>query len=110
MLILERNKQNSIAIYKNEVPLSPLDIVGTGCVVKLLKDGIVLDEITVVIKGDINGDGVIDALDVFLSNSALNNHISLFNAYFDAANVDTANMDFDINDYAAILNLAVNVN
>lgn len=108
--ILRDFKQNSIVIYKNEVPLSPLDIVGTGCGVKLFKDGIVLDEITVVIKGDINGDSVIDALDVFLSNSALNNHISLFNAYFDAANVDIANMDFDINDYAAILNLAVNAN
>ncbi|HZJ75667.1 MAG TPA: leucine-rich repeat protein [Clostridia bacterium] len=108
--ILQNFKQNSIVIYKNALPLSPLDIVGTGCVVKLLKDGLVIDELTIVIKGDINGDGVIDALDVFLSNSALNNHISLSDIFIDAANVDTSNMDFDINDYAAILNLAVNIN
>lgn len=108
--IMKSFKQNGAVIYKNGVLLSSFDIVGTGCIVKLIKDGLVIDELTIVIKGDLNGDGAVDALDIFLSNRALNNHATLYNVYLDAANVDTSNTDFDINDYYAILNLAVNVN
>ena len=37
---------------------------GTGCIVELTQDNKVVDTVTVVVKGDTDGNGVIDVLDM----------------------------------------------
>ena len=39
-------------------------VVGTGCIVELTQDNKVVDTVTVVVKGDTDGNGVIDVLDM----------------------------------------------
>ena len=44
--------------------LSDDTVVGTGCVVELIQDENVIDTVTVVVKGDTDGSGTIDVLDM----------------------------------------------
>ncbi|HZK21781.1 MAG TPA: dockerin type I domain-containing protein, partial [Oscillospiraceae bacterium] len=54
----------NIKIYKDGKVLGSDELVGTGCVVKLIGDGgEVIDSLTVVIKGDVDGDGVVGVTD-----------------------------------------------
>lgn len=45
---------------------------GTGSGVAITIDGIIVDEYAVVVEGDINGDGAVDALDAAQTNLAIN--------------------------------------
>ena len=54
----------NIKIYKDGKELGSDELVGTGCVVKLINDsGVEVDSLTVVIKGDVDGDGVVGVTD-----------------------------------------------
>ncbi len=46
--------------------LSDTDLVGTGCVVSLTVDGAVVDTLTIVVTGDLSGDGLSDRTDLAL--------------------------------------------
>lgn len=100
-------KQNNVLIYKEGVLLNETDKIGTGCIIRLMNGTNIIDELTVVINGDINGDGVVDAIDVFLCNKAVNGSLTLTGAYYAAANVDESTQDIDISDYSMILSLAI---
>ncbi len=100
--------QSDVLVYKDGVQLPETAYVGTGCVIKLTdENGGAVDELTAVVMGDLNGDSVVDALDAFLADKAVNGHSVLSGAVFEAANLDVAGSSLDINDYSAILNLAV---
>ena len=50
---------------------------GTGCVMTVLKDGEAVKAYTIIVKADINGDGVCDALDCTELEKHINNHKQL---------------------------------
>ena len=62
--------------------------VGTGTVVSLVRDGEVLDELTLVVDGDLNGDGKIDGADFELFGRLLMNKGELKGAYKAAADIN----------------------
>ncbi|OQA49935.1 MAG: hypothetical protein BWY46_00265 [Firmicutes bacterium ADurb.Bin300] len=53
----------NIGIYKNGVPLEDNDFVGTGCIIRLMDGEEILDSLTVIIKGDVDGDGKVNISD-----------------------------------------------
>ena len=63
------------------------DSVGTGHVVELLENGVRADACTVVIRGDVNGDGKITASDyIIVKREILMDNGTLIGAYYEAAN------------------------
>jgi hypothetical protein len=77
--------------------------VGTGCVVKLEVDGTTVEEVTVVITGDVKGDGEINSDDILLILNMMLKGVNLTDEYLMAANTKN---DTDINsdDILLILN------
>jgi len=57
----------------NVVDLDDEFVVGTGLQIQAILNGIVNDELMVLIKGDTNGDGVVDVFDVFNMFDHINN-------------------------------------
>lgn len=82
------------------------DCFGTGSVYNLYDDGSVIGSYTVIMKADINGDGVVDALDASGVEKQLNNNIEITGNYYLAAD---SNRDavVDIVDYQTAVNMAV---
>lgn len=97
----------NMAIFRGDTRLSENDVVGTGCEIRLIDSGVVVDSLDIIVKGDINGDGVVDAIDVFLCDRAINGHATLEGLYYVAANVDETVADIDVSDYSAILNRSI---
>ena len=84
------------------VPVSG-NLLGTGSVVTLSYDGEKIGDYTVVIEGDLNGDGVCDVLDIALTEKTVNSHTELTKAQAYAANGDV-NEDITISTYQNIVN------
>lgn len=83
--------------------INDTDIVGTGMIVKLILNDIVVDSKVIVIRGDTTGDGIID---IFDSTDLLNHIVGrslLTGAYLEAADVDKSK-EVDIFDSTDILN------
>ncbi len=78
----------------------------TGTVVSVFKDGVLQIELTVVIKGDITGDGVCDVIDVAECERTANKHTELNGAYFKAADC-SEDEAITVDDYSALVNLAL---
>ncbi|MBE7055973.1 MAG: hypothetical protein E7388_00835 [Ruminococcaceae bacterium] len=78
-----------IKVLKNGNELSGTGIVGSGCVIQIVNDSnVVVEEITVVIKGDVNGDGRVAAVDYMLVKKQLKDGITITGAIFKAADID----------------------
>ena len=82
------------------------DYYGTGSVYKLYEDGSVVGSFTVIMKADINGDGVVDALDASGVEKQLNNHNEFTGNYYFAADSNRDNV-VDIVDYQTAVNMAI---
>ena len=61
--------------------------VGTGAIVQLVIEGVVVDEVQVVVHGDTNGDGVLNETDINVINDYRNNIAPLTGVYYLAADV-----------------------
>ena len=61
---------------------------GTGSVINIFKDGEVVKAYTLVVKADINGDGVCDTLDYTELEKHLSNHKALENLALEAADIN----------------------
>ena len=82
--------------------LSENSKVGTGCIINLLRDGKVVDTATVVVKGDTDGSGTIDVLDMeAVQKSILGIGEGLSGAYNEAARL-TGNDTLSVLDMEAI--------
>lgn len=60
------NDSVQIIVTRNEQVLSDNDLVGTGCVVKCvskINPSVIYEQATVILYGDVNGDGLIDNVD-----------------------------------------------
>ena len=64
------------------------DTVGTGCKVQLVKDAVVVDELTVLIVGDMTGDGKVNSRDIATLQKHIIGTSVLEGVFFTAANVN----------------------
>ena len=77
--------------------------IGTGCVVELTKDNKVVDTVTVVVKGDTDGNSAIDVLDMeAIQKSILGIGDKLSGAYKEAATLTEDSADITVLDMEAI--------
>ncbi len=97
-------------VMKKGVQLPGEAFAGTGCEIQLIDGRLTVDALTLAVEGDLNGDAVVDALDAFLCDSAVNGHKKLTGAYFAAADIDRADGSLNISDFSIILNRAVGKN
>ncbi|CAM4204200.1 cadherin-like beta sandwich domain-containing protein [Erysipelothrix inopinata] len=58
------NENETLAIYREGRVLEDQELVGTGAIIKLIVEGVEYDEKTLIVKGDVNGDGRIGVADV----------------------------------------------
>ena len=79
---------------------------GTGSIVEILNGDEVAIGLTLVVQGDINGDGVVNVIDLTEIEKAVNGHKDITDTYSVAAD---ANRDetFDITDYQTAVNIAL---
>jgi hypothetical protein len=78
-----------------------ISYVGTGGVVELRYNDLLLDSAVIMIKGDIDGDGAVSSTDYLNIKSAFVGNISLEGVYFMAADIDENNT-IDTTDYMRI--------
>lgn len=106
------NDNAKLQVWKNDnsAEKNDTDKVGTGDIVKLIINNKEVDSKIIIIKGDINGDGKHNALDV----SAVINHYLKTNVITDEAKLLAADVNTDkkINalDVSAIINHYLNTN
>ena len=95
-----------IIVFKDGKELSSTDFIGTGCVVKCVskKDhSVVYDTATVLIYGDINGDGAIDAFDAIALDLANNKLHTLEKPAELAADINNDGVGISTEDYAMLV-------
>jgi len=82
--------------------------LGTGSVIGIYDTaGCLVSEVVVVVKGDLNGDGVCDALDCMLAELTRTSCMELKDEYLTAADY-TEDSEVDLDDFQQIVNKAVN--
>lgn len=80
---------------------------GTGSTYTWMTKDAPICTVKIVVLGDVNGDGVVDALDAATVERASNNHTTLKGLYFVAGNAVDSNETIDAADYSAVVNLAL---
>lgn len=114
MLIVDEVKETEIANllkpsedYTVSVVPTQYNIYSTGTKVQIKdKDGAVLKEHILVVKGDLNGDGVCDGLDCMLVELARTKCTNLSGSVFLAGNL-TDDSEITIDDFNAVVNKAI---
>lgn len=82
------------------------DYFGTGSVFNLYEDGSVIGSYTVIMKADINGDGIVDVLDACGIEKELNSHEEFTGNYYFAADCNRDDA-IDVVDYQTAVNMAI---
>ena len=82
---------------------------GTGYNVLLVKNKVVIDALTVVVSGDVDGNGKIDATDYIRIKSVFLGTLDLDGAYFLAADMDDSG-NIDSTDYLKIKSIFLGTN
>lgn len=67
---------------------------GTGTIVNVIKDGVTVDSYTILIYGDVNGDGSIDSIDAGIMVD-YENYLILWDPLIDAAYLKAADLNGD---------------
>ena len=88
---------NVISAVKDGVNIGDNDLLGTAAVITTDKG-----TYTVVKLGDVNGDGLIDIIDMALIKRHLTNKTVISGVYYEAAQLDKENNELDIIDMALI--------
>ncbi len=86
--------------------LDPSSRVGTGCVLRAKVDDVVTDIAAIVIKGDTNGDGMLNVFDALAVKRAFLGAAELSGYYFEAASV-SGKETLSIFDYVMIKRAAL---
>ncbi len=104
--VLSQFSGDSIEVAQNGTILDNDEVIGTGCVIQLVNSDIVIDTLTVVVKGDLDGDGEISVKD---ARKALRAAVGLENItdyQTLAGDIDNNNI-ISISDARTILRVAV---
>ena len=100
--LLKKFENDDLQIVdKNGKTLSSSGLVGTGAKINLYDNGILLDTVTVVVLGDVDGSGKVDSTDYLQIKSVFLGQYSFNEAEKLAANVDN-NTTVDNTDYLRI--------
>lgn len=92
-------------------PLPPTQPVGTGCVVEVLsEDGLILNSVTIVVKGDVLGTGELDVAQIVRMAQALNRSEPLTGVFLDAGKLTTGGGGINIADLVELAHMIVNSN
>ncbi len=79
---------------------------GTGNIIQVKENGTIIEEYTLVVDGDLNGDSVCDVLDAFFAGRVVNEHATATTAQVYAANGELSE-EIDIITYQRLVNKAV---
>lgn len=98
-----------VEIYKIDglTKMASNDIIATGCVVVGMDTDENLPKVTVVIKGDNTGDGMISALDQIALKNYLKKNLALKGAYLEASDIN-GDADYSALDYIALKQILTN--
>ncbi|MBE6647927.1 MAG: hypothetical protein E7614_00215 [Ruminococcaceae bacterium] len=100
--VISNFDNTKVSILKSDGTIAEKsDYVGTGSTVILIKDGIKYDSVTIIVKGDVDGDGKIDSTDYLRIKSAFVGMISLDSTSKKAADIDSNNI-IDTTDYMRV--------
>jgi hypothetical protein len=72
--------------------------VGTGMIVKLIIGGTVHDELTIIVRGDLDGDGIVNVTDIGKLDSYLLGNFSLQGPQILAAKVNLSDSSINVSD------------
>ena len=102
------NPNEYIKIYdKDNNELSDDDIIKTGLTIKLKYDNLVFDEATMIIHGDVDGDGFVNVSDyILVANHALEIEDITDYVMFAAADVEEDEV-LNVADYIKIMDYAL---
>ena len=92
----------TVKVTRNGVELGENDSVATGDMATILKEGVALATNEIVVKGDVNGDGTVNAADTKLVKSHRARLTTLTGLYFKAGDID-ADGELTITDVRLIL-------
>ena len=92
----------TVKVTRDGVEIGDNTPIGTGDIVSILKDGIILTSNEVIVKGDVNGDGTVSAVDSKLVKSHRARLTTLTGIYFKAADID-GDEELTISDVRLIL-------
>lgn len=93
--IIEKMNTNYIIqiVDRNGKRLTNNNIVGTGCVVKLLNDQTLVNQYQVILYGDADGDGKINSIDLLVIQRHILGVKSLSSIYKKASNINKTGKD-----------------
>ena len=82
------------------------EIFGTGSTIYFFKNGQLTYTYTLVVRGDVDGDGAVDVLDAFATQKASTQQTALYDANLLAADFDTSG-EVEAIDYQCVINTAL---
>ena len=100
-LLRQLENENLTVQDQSGNPLSNTAVLSTGVTMNLYRDGKLLDRVTVVVTGDVNGDGVVDTTDYMRVKALFLGRLQLSAAETRAADVD-GSQSVDTTDYMKI--------
>ena len=103
--ILSIAKSSSVVTNASH-KLGLFELFGTSTTVSVYEGSILVDDYTLVVSGDTNGDSVCDVLDCFEVERTANGNTELSGVYAEAGDTNGDGV-IDITDYQAIVNKAV---
>lgn len=97
-----KNSAENLRIVSGETVLNSNDKVPTSAVIQLLTNGKVIDSLTLVCKGDVDGSGIVDTTDYLLiKRYFIDESFEMNNIYLCAADID-GNNEIDSTDYMRV--------
>ncbi len=95
--------------YRIEVSLQDKNYIYTGSKTKIYQNNVLIEEFTNVVLGDINGDGMINSMDLLKLRQNLLDKEELVDAYASAADT-TGDNEIDSNDLSSLRQYLLGIN
>ncbi len=96
-----KNSAENLRIVSGNSVLNSTDKVPTSAVVQLLSNGTVIDSVTLVCKGDVDGTGTVDSTDYLTIKKYFLESFDMNKAFLSAADIDCNNV-IDGTDYMRV--------
>ena len=90
-----------VTVYNKDTAVSKTVLLGTGMYARIMKGDVLVKEYTVIVTGDINGDGKINITDMIAAKADVLNKTNLIGAYEKACDVN-ADGKINITDFIKI--------